>query len=180
MEDPVMPNTAHRSVCTLLLAATMALSFTGAALAQEDADAIDWKKGGKWEALAGHIGTYNYDAVLGDNGVKTELGLLTKGASLDLSSEFEVKAPIGFENDCLVMKGNRVHKGDTNRSYLEVCLFQGTINLAIYDHADITVYTKFQNYHHLSDGMRTWIYFQNNSADTLTQRPDNVQMVIQP
>lgn len=168
-----------RSVRTLLLAATMAVSFTGAAFAQDAVD-IDWKKGGKWENLAPYIGTYKYDSVLGDKAVKAELEQITKGTDIDLSTEFEVKAPIGFESDCLVMKGNPPHKGDTNRSYLEVCLFQGTINLAVYDHDQINVYTKFKEYHHLSDGMRSWIYFQNNSADVIRKRPDNVQLVIQP
>lgn len=170
----------RRPVRTLLLAATMAVSFTGAAIAQEEGTDIDWKKGGKWERLAPHIGTYRYDSVLGDSAVKAELGKITKGTGINLSSEFEVKSPIGFENDCLIMKGNQPHKGDTNRSYLEICLFEGTVNLAVYDHAKINVYTNVTGYQYLSNGMRTWIYFQNNSADALQKRPDNVQLVVQP
>lgn len=178
MEKPIMIPTS-RSIRTLLLAATMAASFTGAAIAQDAVD-IDWKKAGKWENLASHIGTYKYDSIFNDSAVKTELAKITKGTDINLSSEFEVKAPIGFENDCLILKGNQPHKGDTNRSYLEVCLFQGTINLAVYDHDKITVYTDFKDYRHLSDGMRSWIYFQNNSTDVLAKRPDNVQLVVQP
>ncbi len=165
------------SLRKLVLTAVMALAFTGAANAQEEGP-IDWKKGGKWSSLAEYIGTYNYDAVLKNKDLKAQLDKQTKGVDINLGDEFEVTAPIGFENDCLILQGSRVHKGDTNRSYLEACLFQGTVNLAVFDHGKITVYTAFKDYKYLSQGMRSWIYFQNNRP-ALNDKPENLQLVIE-
>lgn len=179
MEENTMA--LSNSVRSMLLAAAITVSFAGAASAQQDnANNIDWKKGGKWSQLAQYIGTYQYNTVLQDTAVKTELERITKGYDIDLSAEFEVSAPIGFQNDCLIMQGNRVHKGDTNRAYLETCLFQGTVNFAVFDHDKIIIYTSFKEYRHLSEGMRNWIYFQNNPTTATTQKPDTVQMVTQP
>lgn len=160
----------------VLLAAALAI-FAGTAQAQDEKP-IDWKKGGKWSHLAQYIGTYDYAAVLKDKGVKNELDTILKGQEVDLGKEMEVSAPIGFENDCLILKGNQYHKGNEHRSYLEVCLSEGNLNLAVLNKNTITVYSRANDYQYLTDGMRGWIYFQNHSTDLYT-KPDNLQFVVQ-
>ncbi len=90
-----------------------------------------------------------------------------------------VSAAIGFENDCLVLKGNQEQRGDTNRAYMEVCLNAGTINLGVFDNDQITIFSRFGDYKYMSEGMRSWVYFQNNPPAIL-DKPANVQFVVKP
>ena len=70
----------------LLLAAAMLATFTFSAQAQDKAEEkIDLKKGA-WSELAQYIGTYEYDAVLDNKHVKTQLDKLLKGQQIDLQS----------------------------------------------------------------------------------------------
>ena len=165
---------AH-SLRAFLLGAAILISFTGAAMAEEDS--LDMKKG-KWSALTQHIGTYEYDTVLNDKGVKKELDKLLKGQTLDLKQQFGVTAPIGFQNDCLILKGNQENQADTNRAYMEACVGEGTINLVLYNNGKINVYSQFGDYKYLSEGVRGWIAMQNDKTFIL-EKPENVQFVVQ-
>lgn len=161
----------------LLLAAAMLATFTFSAQAQDKAEEkIDLKKGA-WSELAQYIGTYEYDAVLDNKHVKTQLDKLLKGQKIDLQSLLEVSAPIGFEKDCLVLKGNPEHKGDEMRAFLEACISTEDVRLAVYKEGKITIYAASSNYTYLNDGMRTWIYFQSKQPEMFTQ-PSNVQFIV--
>lgn len=163
----------------LLLTAAFLLSFGAATLHAEDKEApIDWKKGGKWSALTQYIGTYDYDAVLGDTNVKTELDAMLKDRNINMGDEFAVSSPIGFENDCMILKGNRRHAGDTNNAYMEVCVGGGHINVAVRDHDKITIFTGAPDYKYMSEGLRSWVYFKNNNPGLTLKKPENVQLVV--
>ncbi len=163
----------------LLLTAAFLLSFGAATLHAEDKEAPIDLKNGKWSTLTQYIGTYNYDAVFGDMNVKAELNVMLKGHDVDTAAEFSVTAPIGFENDCLILKGAQKSKANENSSYAEICVGGGIINLAIKSEKTITIYTRSDNYQYMSDGMRAWVYFQNNDmAVPLIKKPENVQLVV--
>lgn len=168
---------SHLPVRSLLLATAMIASFSTASFAQDMA-AEDTTIERKWDNLASYIGTYDYDAVLSDKNVRKSLDKALQGNKVDLKKIFEVKAPIGFERDCLVLKGNEQHNGQSSRAYLEACLTFGNVTLAVYDAGKITVYSPLNDYQYLSDGMKQWIYFQNNNAP-LQDKPKNVQFVVQ-
>lgn len=167
---PVAP-----SFRALLLGAAILFSFTTAAVAQKE-ESIDMKKG-PWSRLTQYIGTNNYDAVLGDAEVKKALDKTLQGHTVDLKEAFEVSAPIKFEGECLALKGNPASRGDTNRAYLEVCI-SGIINLAVYENGKLSVYSQFKDYQYLSDGMRSWIYFQSKDIDLYTA-PKDLQFIVQ-
>lgn len=160
----------------LILTITL-LAFAAPVMAQDEP--IDWKKGGKWSALTEYIGTYDFDKVLADKDVKKELDKVLEGRDVDLKSQFAVHGPIGFENDCLLLRGNEQSKGDTNRAYMEVCTAQGNINLALYDNGKITVFTKLDDYQYLSEGMKQWVYMQSVSIADLEKKPADLQIVTQ-
>jgi hypothetical protein len=152
--------------------------LVGTAAWAQDEKPIDWKTGGKWSHLSRYIGTYDYASVLEDKAVKSQLDSMLKGQDINLKSEMEVSAPIGFENDCLILKGNQYHKGNEHQTYMQVCLYEGNINLAVMKKGTITVFSRANEYMYLTDGMKTWIYFQNHSTDLQT-KPDNVQFIVQ-
>jgi len=169
-----------RLLQTTLLAAAFVIAFSAAALQAKEKEEVppDWKKDGKWSALTQYIGTYQYDKILDDKNVKDMLGVMLKGHDLDLKQEFNVKTSVGFENDCLILKGNRQNAASTNSSYMEVCVSNGSINLAVQDSPNITLFTALPEYKFMSDGMRGWIFFRNNGYKVAIDKPDNVQMIV--
>lgn len=169
-----MPSASARLALTLAL-----LAFTAPAMAEVAEAPIDWKKGGQWSALTEYIGTYETEKVFTDKKVKEELDKMLNGQKVDLNAQFAVHGPIGFDNDCLIIRGNQEGKGDTNRAYAEVCVAQGTINLALYDSGKITVFTKFTDYQYLSEGMKRWIYLQSIPVTDLEKKPDDLQIFTQ-
>lgn len=164
--------TATRLMLTLIV-----IALSTPAMAQDAL--IDWKKGGKWPQLAEHIGTYDFDKILADKGVKAELDKMFEGRDVDLNAQFAVHGSIGFENDCLLLLGNEQNKGDTNRAYMEVCIAQGNVNLALYDNGKITVFTKLGDYQYLNEGMKQWIYLQSVPFETIETKPADLQLVTQ-
>ncbi len=163
-----------------LLAAGFLLAFSAASLhAENNKDAPpDWKKTGKWSALTQYIGTYEYDKIFDDKDVKATLATMLKGRDIDLKTEFAVSTSVGFEEDCLVLRGNRKSAAHTNSSYMQVCVSDGTINLAVQDGKTITIFTTMPDYKYMSQNVRNWIYFTNNGYKLAVEKPDNVQMVI--
>lgn len=160
---------------SLILGAAVLCSFTSAALAQEK-EIIDLKKG-PWSRLVEYVGTNNYDAVLDDKDVKKATDKLLKGHDVDLKTAFQVQTPIKYEGECLALSGNPQSQADTNRAYMEVCV-GGSVNLAVYNNGKVTVYATSNNYEYLTDGMRSWIYFQSKDID-LFAAPKDVQFVVQ-
>lgn len=162
---------------TLTLA--VAIAATGAALAQADQEGhTDWKQGA-WGHLAPYIGTYEYDAVLSDPAVDEKLTATLGAQKEHLIKNLSVHAPIGFEDDCLIMSGNAEKAGQSQKAYLNICLFAGKINAVIFDKGTISVYTARKHYEYLPQSLREWIY-QAKNPDAFTARPDYVQMMSQP
>lgn len=159
-----------------LTCATPAVSY--AATASGDDAPINWTKGGKWSDLTRYIGTYDYSGLLEEKDVRAALKkLLGDRRTIDLQDEFAVQAPIGFENDCLILKGNPPQKGDIRRAYMTVCLHQGTINLALWNTGKTEIFTAHAQYQFLPEGLRSWIYLQDAKDGTPTEKPDNVTMI---
>jgi len=153
------------------LALSVLLSTGGHAQEQEK---IDMKTGGAWPHLARYIGTYDYDELLKDKAVRAAIAKVLREKSVDLQTEMDVKSPIGFEGDCLILQGNRQHQADTRRAYMEACIFEGIVNIALFEDGKVTVYSDTTEYKYLTGSMRTWIYFQNNNAD-LYKQPEQVE-----
>lgn len=163
----------------ILLSLLTALSAP--TLANAESVDIDWKKNGKWAALSQYIGTYAMEKVLDDKQVQEMLKtMLDDYKEIDLKKEFAVHGSFGFENDCLTLKGNQVQKADTNRAYMEICLSEGKVNLAIYERGGVQVISDANEYQLLPEGLRQWVYLQGNGDDrpapTLTSKPMNVQL----
>lgn len=174
----------HRTIrfsflCAAALFFSVGICAPQASAQTDEIAAIDLKKGSVWPQLAEHIGTYHYEEVLTDPAIKKELDAMLKGQKVDLKEELSVRAPIGFEDDCLILKGNPDREAETRRAYLQVCINKGEINLALYNSGKVTVFTKATNYDFLTNGIRTWIYFQDKIPD-ITTKPDYVQVIVQP
>ncbi len=153
---------------------TAALLFATPVFAQGD-EPIDWKKG-PWGDLVSTIGTYDYNTVLTYPAVKAKLDEILKGTSIDLKKEFEVSTPIGFENDCLILSGNQAKKGDTNAAYMNVCVSNESIHLAIFDSGKISIHSAAEKFQYLPTGLRIWSYLRSNPSVDVTAKPDSVSL----
>lgn len=140
-------------------------------------NSIDWKKGGTWSALAEYIGTYQVEDLLAEPRVKRATNAYLKGQSIDLNSIFNATAPIGFEDDCLILQGSPTGQADERGGYMNICIYNGETHLALKDKDGIRVYSGVSSYQFLPEGMRNWIYFNSHPDINRNIRPENVQMV---
>lgn len=149
---------------------------TSASETQEQS--IDWKKG-NWGHLASYIGTYDYQAVLDDPAVKAELEALTGEATEKLMQNLDVQAPIGFEDDCLILSGNAEHDAGQNRGFINICLYKGKIHVGLFSAPTITVYTREEKYAYLPQSLKFWAAGIRNpdmlkmSEGTVLKAPEN-------
>lgn len=162
----------------VIVALIVGLSTTSAAHAQETGIAgIDWKRG-PWEHLSEHIGTYHYDAVLGDRQVLAAIERLLGNKKQELIERLAVYGPINFETGCLVLYGNKPHRGGVDMARLDVCLNTGRVRAAIMVNSKITVYAS-DPVHHLPNGFRFWIHGVNDLKHT-GRLPSDVRHVVTP
>src|SRR3546814_10985075 len=118
---------------TLFPYATLFLSFCGILLAilpaaaPAHAEEIDWKAG-KLGHLAPHIGTYRYDAVLGDPAVKATLEALV-GADLAavIATNLTAAGPNDFVGGHLVLRGIDPHPGGEEEALVIINNFDGPL-----------------------------------------------------
>jgi hypothetical protein len=162
-----------------LLIALLMTCLSGPALSQDkDQDATDWKQGA-WGKLAPYIGTYKYDDVLNDPDVSKKLDAALGTEKKHLIDNLAVREPIGFDNDCLVLSGNAEKQATFEKAYLNVCLFAGTINVALFSDGKITVYSAMKDYQYLPETLQQWVYLAKN-PDAFSVKPDNVQLMTLP
>ena len=161
-----------------LLGGLTSMPFGPAAAQDEATEKTDWKQGA-WGHLSRYIGTYDYDAVLGDPAVDEKLSAMLGPEKDRLLTNLTVHTPIGFENDCLVLSGNAEKVGNMQKAYMNVCLYAGKINAVIYSKGTVSVYTALKKYEYLPMSLRQWIEHAKN-PDSYLSRPDYVQIISQP
>jgi hypothetical protein len=108
----------------------------------------DWKNGAAWSDLTGYIGRYDHEnRLLDDPRVHEKLSaLLTKEEITHLKKNLNVRAPIGVDAEhCLTLAGNAPHKGGKEEGFVSVCLFTGTVHVAIFSDETVKVYTARPN-----------------------------------
>lgn len=164
---------------SLRLSLILAFLFAAPAAAQETTNSIDWKTGGAWSDLSSYIGTYNYDAVLGDERVADALKAQLGDAVLEtLHNNLATRNPIGFEDDCMLLSGNAVSAGDTQSAFVAVCIYKGVVHTALHQGNDISLFTAAEKYDYLPYAMKLWLYGQTN-ADVY-KLPDGVTLKLAP
>lgn len=148
-------------------------------IAQEQANDIDWKVG-EWGDLSPYIGTYDYDAVLRDERVEAALAQrLNEEQRNALWDKMQVRNPIGFEDDCLLLSANAVSSADTSSAFVAVCLYKATVHVGMQHGTKITLYTDAKKYEYLPHAMRLWVYSQYNPG-AASKMPDGVELQFTP
>ncbi len=147
--------------------------------AQEQANDIDWKVG-EWGDLSPYIGTYDYDAVLTDERVAMALTQrLNEEQRNALWDKMQVRNPIGFEDDCLLLNANAVSSADSSSAFVAVCLYKATVHVGMRHEAKIILYTGAKKYEYLPHAMRLWVYGQYNPG-AASKMPDGVELQFTP
>ncbi len=155
-----------------LLTATVAPATPTFAQAAAQQSTTDWKQGA-WGHLSPTIGTYDYDLVLKDPAVDAKLTeMLGEKEKAHLLANLEVRNSIGFDRDCLVLSGNADKDGGFEQAYLNVCLYAGTINVAMLSDSKVTIYSATDTYAYLPPSLRQWVY--GNDADIMGKQPPYV------
>lgn len=91
---------------------------------------LDWKEG-RLGHLAPYIGTYRYDAVLGDPAVDAALRTLAGDAADTLVRNMSVRPPVEFVEGNLVLRGNAPHQGGSEEAMVLVKIYDGTVRAAL-------------------------------------------------
>lgn len=167
-----------RKTYAILLLGALLLSGPIPAGAQDDSQTIDWKKG-IWGDLSPHIGTYQYDAVLDAPPVAAALqALMGKDTLADIQQTMTTRAPIGFDDDCLILSQSETNAANSDSALIAVCIYKGTVHAARHKEGRIELYTKAEKYDFIPYAMKMWIYAQSH-PDVLSP-PDNLDINLTP
>lgn len=128
-----------------------------------------------WPDLTRHIGTYDYDAVMSEPLISSEIDETVGPARRDLEKRLEVHAPIGFMNGCLVLQGLMPRRGGEDEGLLMVCPNQRKVSAVITMGSDVHVYAPTRHYNHLPRYLKRWIALYVRHAEWVTA-PENVQI----
>lgn len=137
-----------------------------------DAGPKDWTQE-KWGKLSAYIGTYDYDAVLDDPNVSTELKSTTGTSYDELLQNLDVHAPVGYIDGALVLSGNQAHMGGEKEALLMV-FTNGKIEVAIRNHDKIYLFSPTQKYIYLSPYMKSWVHEHSSDWRTYQTQPGNI------
>ncbi len=160
----------------VLLNVFSAQAQTPAGESTESVNTIDWKTG-VWGDLSQHIGTYDYATVLSDKRIAGALeAQLTPAQREALYTNLTVKAPIGFEDDCLLLSGNARSAGGQEGAFIAICLYKGAVHTALEQNAGITLFTTAEKYDYLPQALKLWIYSQKHQE--ALGLPDGVNVVM--
>ncbi|HEY9538987.1 MAG TPA: hypothetical protein VIS03_15445 [Kiloniellaceae bacterium] len=156
-----MPRSHHslrapRSFARLALFCGILLAILPAA-APAHAEEIDWKAG-KLGHLAPHIGTYRYDAVLGDPAVKATLEALV-GADLAavIATNLTVAGPIDFVGGHLVLRGLAPHQGGEEEAIVLIKIFDGTLRAALLHEGRMRLFAPDAEYRYLPPPLKEFV-----------------------
>jgi hypothetical protein len=105
---------------------------------------IDWKKG-KLERLLGYIGTMDYEAVLADPYVASELQFLLGDKITLLKRNLQVRVSIAFIDSYFILDGVRPHEANKDRAFVAIDNFNGNVIAAIFTKGKYTVYSRDKN-----------------------------------
>jgi hypothetical protein len=112
------------------------------------AEEIDWKNGTLGH-LAPHIGTYRYDAVLGDPAVKAALEKLA-GADLPvIVANLAVAGPIDFVGGHLVLRGLAPHQGGEEEAMVLVKIYDGSVRAGLLHAGRLRLFAPDERYSYL-------------------------------
>lgn len=162
-----------------LFSAAALLISAPATVQAEAVNNIDWKSGGVWSDLSAYIGTYHYDSVLNDTRIAQALmEQLGEDALQALKDNIGTRAPIGFEDDCLLLSGNAPSAGDTHAAFVAVCLYKGVVHTALRQGNELTLYTAAGQYDFLPYALKMWVYGQKNQD--VFKLPDGVTLKLAP
>jgi hypothetical protein len=170
---PLPPLSLFSALLAAFLLATAA--FVGPGRAEE----IDWKAGALGD-LAPHIGTYRYDAVLGDPRVKAALETLV-GADLapTFTANLAVAGPIDFVGGHLVLRGNAPHRGGEEEALVLVKLYDGSVRAALLHAGRLTLFAPETRYSYLPAPLRDFARPRDGGA-SLRTAPPGVEWVREP
>ena len=146
--ERVAAQISHRSnvlACLLLVVPTLCHS--------EQSD----RNGGSWDDLSSLVGTYDIQALLGDDRVERVLKGLNADDLETLFERIDVTGPIGFDGDCLMVRGNMVRKGESDLGQIFVCTRTQEIHAATFSSTDLMIFTNDLSYDHLPYDFRLWI-----------------------
>ncbi|MCP5371514.1 MAG: hypothetical protein H6907_07225 [Hyphomicrobiales bacterium] len=159
----------------LLLAALLTAPPGGArGVLAED---TDWKAG-RLGHLAGAIGTYGYDRVLGDPAVAAALAALTGGADArTIAANMAVAAPIEFMDASLVLRGNAPHRGGEEEALVMVRLFDGTVRAALLHGGRMKLYASDERFDYLPKVLRDFLAPRADRPPPPARLPPGVEWV---
>ena len=121
------------------------------------------RKQGEWGHLAEYIGTYNYEAVLGDDEVSEKLTSMLGNDLERLQRNLTVHGVIGFNGSCLTLTGNAPRRGFDENAYLNVCLSRGSVDVVLTGDGVIQIYSEKSQFRHLDWILRSWVFsFQSD------------------
>ncbi len=113
--------------------------------------------GGSWENLRSFVGTRNVDSVLSDNRVELALEGLRPDDLQSLLERLATVAPIGFDGNCLIIRGNMARRGDSDVGQIFICTHTQEVHAATFSGTELTIFSNEQSYDHLPYDFRLWI-----------------------
>jgi len=134
----------HRALPVAFALAALVTVFVAPAWAEE----IDWKNGTLGH-LAPHIGTYRYDAVLGDTAVKAALEKLAGAEVPVIVANLAVAGPIDFVGGHLVLRGLAPHQGGEEAAMVLVKIYDGSVRAGLLHAGRLRLFAPDERYSYL-------------------------------
>jgi len=102
---------------------------------------LNWTDG-KLAHLKQYIGTYKTNEVLGDPQIDATLdGLMKPAEKQILRQNLEVRGPVEFIGNSLIIQGNRAHSGLSDTAIIAIRLTDGDVNAAVQHDGRVSIYS---------------------------------------
>lgn len=137
-------------------------------IAQMNNTYIDLKK---------YAGEYASEKVITDKKVNPTLRKMMGKEYKHLIQNLSVTGPVDLIAGSIVISGNAPHSGGYDMGILDINLYTGKINAAIYLAGVITIYSSNDNrkYEYLPISIKDWIAVVNRSLKDRSEKPGNVE-----
>lgn len=133
-----------------VLCAAVWLTVSGAA------QATDWKQG-KLGHLSQHIGTYNYEAILGDPAVQSALRDLAGPEVENIVINLDVASSVAFIDGILVLRGNAPHQGGLEEALVMIKVYDGQVRAALLHDNRMTLFAADTEYEYVPRELRDFV-----------------------
>lgn len=120
------------------------------------AQATDWKQG-KLGHLSAHIGTYNYDAILGDPAVRSALQDLAGPDVETIVINLDVASSVAFIDGFLILRGNAPHQGGLEEAFVMIKVFDGQVRAALLHDSRMTLFAADTEYEYVPRELRDFV-----------------------